>query len=184
MNSPRLLSGEQIRELLLEVAEELESGRAQTSVVLVGGSLLAWHGLRYATEDVDSSLLLDEELRGAVRRVAERHQLTIDWLNDHAAPWHPESLQHEDCDVLLNHPRLLVLGAPLVAVFLMKLNRSEPQDVLDMITIWPFVAAVWPTARDVTDAFYAAYPLGKHDPYLGGQVIDIAQRAGSKLPLV
>ena len=184
MNQPRLLSGEQIRELIREVAEELDSKVKQSAVMLVGGSLLAWHGLRFATEDVDSSLLLDDDLRGAVRRVARRHQLTVDWLNDHSAPWHPETLRREDCDVLLNHPRLLVLGAPLNAVFLMKLNRSEPQDVLDMITLWPLVAVVWPTARDVTDAFYAAYPLEKIDPYLGEQVIDIAQRAGLSLPLV
>jgi hypothetical protein len=183
MNQPRLLSGEQIRELIREVAEELDPKGTQTAVVLVGGSLLAWHGLRFATEDVDSSLLLDEELRSAVQRVAKRHQLTIDWLNDHSAPWHPQTLLREDCDVLLNHPRLLVLGAPFDAIFLMKLNRSEPQDVLDMIMIWPLVAAAWPTAQDVTNAFYAAYPLEEHDSYLGDQVIDIAQRAGLTLPL-
>ena len=118
-----------------------------------------------------------------MRRVAERHQLTIDWLNDRAAPWLPETLRREDCEILLDHPRLLVLGAPLDAVFLMKLNRSEPQDVLDMITLWPLIAVAWPTARDVTDAFYAAYPLEEHDPYLGDQIIDIAQRSGLTLPL-
>lgn len=183
MTEPGLFSGDQIQELRRELAEELDPEGTQVAVVIVGGSLLAWHGLRHATEDVDSSLLLDEELRSAVRRVAERHQLTIDWLNDHAATWHPETLQLEDCDVLLSHPRLRVLGAPFMAVFLMKLNRSEPQDAADMVTLWPLIAAEWSTAREVIDAFYAAYPLEEHDPYLCDHVVDLAKRAGLTLPL-
>jgi len=180
---PRLFSGDRIRELLTEVADQMRPGRAQSTVLLVGGSLLAWHGLRLGTEDVDTSTLLDDELRVSVRVVAQRHQLAVDWLNDHAAPWHPHTLRLEHCDVLINHPRLLVLGAPLSAVFLMKLNRSQPQDVVDMITLWPHVAATFPTAHAVTDAFYAAFPREKPDDYLGTQVVDIARRAGWKLPV-
>ena len=99
MTPPGLLSGERIRQLLGEVAEQLAPGR-QATVLIVGGSLLAWHGLRQATEDVDTIMRLDAELKDAVRVVAARHGLAADWLNDHSAPWHPATLRVEDCDVL------------------------------------------------------------------------------------
>lgn len=183
MSKPGLLSGDRIRELVLEVADLLGPEGPQATVVLVGGSLLAWHGLRSATEDVDTSVRIDAGLQAAVLQVAQKHGLAVDWLNDHAASWHPETLRLEDCDVLVNHPGLRVLGAPLPAVFLMKLNRSQPQDVADMITMWTWVAPVFPTARDVSAAFYAAFPLEKWDEYLATQVVDIARRAGTTLPL-
>jgi hypothetical protein len=183
MTTPGLFSGERIRELLGEVAEQMDPAETPSTILIVGGSLLAWHGLRPGTEDVDSSIRLDAELRTAVRLVAKRHNLAVDWLNDHSVPWHPETLRLEDCDLLIDHPRLQVLGAPLPAVFLMKLNRSQPQDVLDMITLWPLVAGAFPTARAVTDAYSAAFPFEEADEHLGVQVVDVAHRAGSDLPL-
>jgi hypothetical protein len=183
VTSPGLFSGERIRGLLIEVADLLPTGRPQENVLIVGGSLLAWHGLRLGTQDVDSSIRIDDPLRESVRVVAERHGLAVDWLNDRAAPWHPQTLQPHDCAVLIDHSRLQVLGAPLSAVFLMKLNRSQPQDVLDMITLWPLVAAEFPTARAVTDAFEAAFPFEGPDEHLDAQVIDVALRAGCILPL-
>lgn len=183
MTTPGLFSGNRIRDLLLEVADCLDEGSKRPTVLIVGGSLMAWHGLRSGTEDVDSSVRIDAALRAAVQRVAERHRLAVDWLNDHSAAWHPRTLRLDDCDVLVEHPRLRVLGAPLHAVFLMKLNRSQPQDVVDMITLWPLVAEVFPTSRSVTDAFYAAFPLEEPDEYLAAQVVDVARRAGTALPI-
>ena len=182
MTQPGLLSGEHIRQLLGEVAEQLAPGR-QATVLIVGGSLLAWHGLRQATEDVDTIMRLDAELKDAVRVVAARHGLAADWLNDHSAPWRPATLRVEDCDVLIEHPALLVLGAPLASIFLMKLNRSQPEDVSDMITLWPHVADVFPTARTATEAYYEAFPNEEHDEYLATQVVDVARRSGDVLPL-
>lgn len=177
-----LLSGDEIRDLLEEVADQLKAARAQVTVLVVGGSLMALHGLREATEDVDSSIRLDTELRAAVRIVAERHQLAVDWLNDHSAAWHPQTLRLEDCAVLLERPQLRVLGAPLSAVFLMKLNRSQPQDVVDMITLWPLVVEEFSSARTVVESFYAAFPHEEPDDYLEDHVLELARRAGLDLP--
>ena len=44
-------------------------------MIVVGGSLLAWHGLRDATRDVDSIGRIDPELRMAINAVAKRHRL-------------------------------------------------------------------------------------------------------------
>lgn len=183
MTSGYLFSGNRIRELLGEVAEQLGPKFPQETVIVVGGSLLAWRGLRASTQDVDSSKRISTEVRAAVRAVAVRHQLAADWLNDSSAAWHPQTLEANECELLVEHPQLKVLGAPLWSIFLMKLNRSEPQDVVDMITLWPLVAEVFPTAQVATEAFYAAFPLENPDEFLGAQVIDVARRAGMHLPL-
>src|ERR687889_2581814 len=83
------LDGGLIREYLREVADELPAWVPQHEVVLVGGSLLAWHGLRASTHDVESVRRLDEELRLAVAAVARRHDLAPRWLNDSAAAFAP-----------------------------------------------------------------------------------------------
>jgi hypothetical protein len=51
---------------------------------------------------------------------------------------------------------MLVLGAPMREVFLMKMYRGFPNDVADMIRIWPQIGYI--NAEDVVDAFFAAYP--------------------------
>jgi hypothetical protein len=82
----------------------------------------------------------------------------------------------------MDHPRLKVLGASLAAVFLMKLNRGQPQDVSDMITLWPLVASEFPTARVAVETFYEAFPNERIDEFLDGLVVNVARRAGQDLP--
>lgn len=96
---------------MAEVAEALPVVGDRHVVVVAGGALLAWRGLRGATRDVDSIRRLDDELRVAVEQVAGRHGLAPRWLNDSAAAFVPATFVEEDCDVLLDHPALLVLGA-------------------------------------------------------------------------
>ena len=106
------LDGSAIMRLFTEVADEL-AGDGQHTIVVVGGSLLALHGLRESTRDVDSIRLLGQGLRDAVRRIAARHDLAIDWLNDHATAFAPFDFDIQTCDVLFDSPRLKALGAPL-----------------------------------------------------------------------
>jgi hypothetical protein len=171
------LSGEDIRTYLNEVAETLPAG-TRHMLVMVGGSLLAWHGLRASTYDVDSVLALDEALREAVAQVAQSRHLARQWLNDRARPFAPQTLRQQDCEVLLDHPALLVLGAPLGQVFLMKLDASRVRssDVEDMITLWPHCGFTSP--QDVVDQYYEAYPLASPDEYLAEYVEDIAAASG------
>lgn len=183
MTADGLLDSDAIRRLLGEVADELAGSSEQRVVVIVGGSLLAWHGLRESTEDVDSIRLLDDRLRVAVRQVAERHQLAIDWLNDHATAFAPHTLDLTDCDVLLDRPELRALGAPLHAVFLMKLRRAAPADLQDMRSMWPYVRDRFPSARAVIEAFTAAFPDEPDDEFLDTFVVDELARGGVTLPL-
>lgn len=131
------LGAEDIRTHLTEVAELLSTMRKRHALIVVGGSLLALHGIRDATVDVDCVERLDDEMRTAAARVARRHDLAPKWLNDHAAAFTPATLREEDCDVLLDHRRLLVLGAPLQQVFVMKLYAGRSLDFDDLVALWP-----------------------------------------------
>lgn len=169
------LDGAQIRAHLLSVAETLEPGRPQHTLIVVGGSLLAWHGLRDTTRDVDSVRRLDDELRRAVAEVARTHGLAADWLNDNAAGFRPFTFTEDDCVVLLDTPRLLVLGAPLDQVFLMKLYRVDAQDYEDLIMLWPLCRFTSP--EEAAAQFHAAYPHAPEDPELASMIRDIASAA-------
>lgn len=177
-----MLDGDAIKRLVSEVADELD-GECDRTIVVVGGSLLAWHGLRDSTEDVDSIRHLDAGLRRAVRSVAERHGLAVDWLNDHATAFGPNDFDADSCDVLLEHPRLRVLGAPFRDVFLMKLRRSDPQDLNDMRVLWPLVRDGFDSAADVVAAFYDAFPLEMDDEYLADFVVAELAKGGFDLSL-
>lgn len=73
------LGDDEIRRYLSEVADVLGPAGRRHTILLVGGALLAWHGLRDTTADVDSLLRLDMELQVAVGVVAARHGLAPAW---------------------------------------------------------------------------------------------------------
>ena len=174
-DSDRPLDGAEIRAHLTEVADQLgEHGPAQV-LVLVGGALLAWHGLRDTTRDVDSVRRMDEELRHAVGQIAQRHDLNLEWVNDDAAGFRPSTFHDQDCDVLLELPRLLVLGAPLDQVFLRNLYRVDAQDYEDMVTLWPLCGFQSP--EQAVALFHEAYPHAAQDAHLATMISDIAAQA-------
>ena len=158
-----LLDANAIAQYLDEVTRELGSG-TQRSIVMVGGAFLAWHGLRDATRDIDSVTRLDSEVAAAAGRVADTHDLAGDWLNDSAAAFRTATFDEAKCQVLLDHPRLLVLAAPFEEVFLMKLYASRAADTDDLEALWPHCHFTSPEAA--VEAFYEAYPLEEHDPHL------------------
>lgn len=171
----RPLDAAAIEQFVTEVAEALLVVGDRHVVVVVGGALLAWRGLRAATRDVDSIRRIDDEMRVAVEHVAGRHGLAPRWLNDNAAAFVPATFVEEDCDVLLDHPALLVLGAPLEQVFVMKLFAGRAADIADLETLWPQCGFESPDAA--TDAFHAAYPHLEHDPHLADWIRDLVREA-------
>ena len=138
MSEPaQLLTGGQILDLLRELADRLPASRPRPVLILVGGALLATAGLRDTTQDADSARRLTPEVQAAAADVALVHDLTASWLNAAAASYAPVTLREADCSVLLDHPRLQVLGAPLQQVFLMKMFANRPVDLPDLAAMWP-----------------------------------------------
>jgi hypothetical protein len=166
------LDGGTIRKLLGEVAGRLLPEGPQHLVVLAGGSLLAWHGLRDSTRDVDSLRRLDPELVAAADHVGAAHGLAAGWLNAYAAGFAPATLDLDACIVLLERPRLRVLGAPLGQVFLMKLYAARDRDLDDLRALWPH--AGFTSANDAVEQFRQAYPHAPDDPFLINFVIGVA----------
>ncbi|MCW2620861.1 MAG: hypothetical protein JWL64_463, partial [Frankiales bacterium] len=158
------LNGQRIVQYLTEVADRLGPDGPEQTVIVVGGSLLALRDLRQmalrdlrqTTLDIDSVRPLDAELMTAVAAVAAEHGLAPRWLNDNAAMFKPATLRDSDCLVELRRGRLLVLGAPLDQVFLMKLYASRAPDLDDLVKLWPHCGFASP--QDAVDAFDSAYP--------------------------
>ena len=92
----------------------------------------------------------------------------------------PATFDARNCDVLLDHPRLLVLGAAIRDVFVMKMYRADANDLADMVVMWPETG--FKTAHEVVGAYVAAYPHAPDDPHLDTLVIEVAKRAGADLP--
>jgi hypothetical protein len=107
------MSYEDILHHLKSVSDELGNVGPQHSVILVGGSLLAINRLRDSTKDVDTLTQITDELRDAIRKVAEKNELPNDWFNDYARPFAPETIELHRCTLIIEYPRLRLLGIPL-----------------------------------------------------------------------
>lgn len=173
-----LLNRSQIDQYLRELAEILGDEGSPEVVIVVGGALLAHYEIREGTRDVDSARQFSEELKAAAAEVAERHQLTPDWLNARAAAFCPTTLDEADCDVLLEQGRLLVLAAPIDQVFLMKLYSARSTDHADLVLAWPHTS--FETAEEVVAAYWRAFPEALEDAYLTDYVDDIIGQAGER----
>lgn len=164
-----LLDADAIWRLLLEVADELQGERVE--VVIVGGALLALNGLRDATRDVDTVRSIGGRLEAAVARVAERHDLAPKWLNDRSRPFLPATFDVDDCELLLDDPRLLVLGASFDQVFLMKVHAGRATDADDLEALWPRCS--FETPDEAAVAYRAAYPHEHPDPHLAEWIASV-----------
>jgi hypothetical protein len=168
------LNANEILAYLREVADALAPTGPRHTIVVVGGSLLALHGLRLTTLDVDTVRRIEKELRDAVARVARVHDLAPAWLNDSAAAFRPQTFVEADCEMLLDQARLLVLGAPLRQVFVMKLfaARGRSRDYDDLVALWPECG--FDSAEQAADLYRAAYPHAAEDPHLIDYIRDLA----------
>jgi hypothetical protein len=165
--------------LFTELANELDATGTSCRLITVGGSYLAFHGLRVSTRDVDTITALDDQMRSAIAAVAERNDLDSDWLNAQARPFAPAGLSEADCTVLFEYGPLTVLGPVPRWVFLMKLDAARPQvDVVDMVRLWP--ACGFASPADAVARYEAAYPMARHDPHLTEFVADIAMKANAQ----
>ncbi|MGB3675446.1 MAG: hypothetical protein WA988_13495 [Candidatus Nanopelagicales bacterium] len=150
----------------------------QHTLILVGGSLLAWHGLREATLDVDSVLRLGAELSAAAALVAKRNGLPPRWLNSDAHPFAPLTLEESECEVLAEYLRLKILGAPWTQIFVMKLYAGREQDREDLVAIWSRTG--FSSADAAAAMFREAYPHAPDDEFLGNYIETVVAVAADR----
>jgi len=159
------------------VAARLEAQGAEPGgLIVVGGSFMALHGLRESTRDVDTVTRITATIRVALDAVAAEHGFEADWLNDRAAMYLPQGLVEEACEVLLEHPRLRVLGPPSDYVFVMKLYAARGGvDHDDMVRLWP--RCTFTTPDEAVALYWEAYPHAPYDESLADYVAQIASEA-------
>lgn len=75
--------------------------------------------------------------------------------------------------MLIDHPRLRVLGAPLDQVFLMKFYAARDRDLDDLRVVWPLAGAASP--QHAAEQSWVAYPHAPEDPYLANFIAAIAR---------
>jgi len=143
-------------------------------LIVVGGSYLALAHLRDSTMDVDVVTRLTEVTRRAVAEVADRHGVSAQWLNDHAATFRPHGLTAEHCTTVVDGVALRVLAPSADWIFLMKMYAGRLVDRPDLVRLWPHTG--FTTPADAVARYWQAYPHAPEDPYLAGFVTEILRQ--------
>jgi len=155
-----LLTPELIRELLIELGDELANVGQVGEVFIVGGAALALgYAGRESTHDIDGFFEPKREMYAAAARVAERRGLQVDWLNDAMKGF----LHGEDPDrhLVLDHPFLTVYVASPRYLLAMKLRSARIERDADDIALLLGVCGISDPseALDLVEAAYGVAAL-------------------------
>lgn len=152
MTSP-FLDRDQILVLLSELGEDLDQRGLRADLFVAGGAAMALaFNTRRATRDVDGVFEPKSEVYEAARRVARRHGLDDDWLNDAVKGLLPG-----------NDPNArAVLSKPGIRV-----SVPSPQYLLAL------KVSAARVDRDADDIRYLAEVCGARN---AGEVLDITER--------
>ena len=92
------------------------------------------------------------EYRLVIAEVAAQHDLAGNWLNHNARLFTPATLATESCADIFTSSSLTLLGVPLDLLFVMKLYRANPEDVADMIRLWPLAQFIAHIAQEAEES--------------------------------
>ena len=164
------------RATILAHLEELNSElvNLQTDhveLLIVGGSYLALHDLRSGTRDVDTARRLGDDAKRAVAVVADRHQLSREWLNDESMAFLPADFDDARGGLVAEHSQLTVRVPHPDDVFVMKLHASRGEgDLADMVRLWPTCS--FRSASEAVNRYATAYPRDIEDPSLAEYIAE------------
>jgi hypothetical protein len=114
-----LLTREAIIDLLTELGAELEVSGERADLFLVGGAAMALaYNTRRATRDLDAVFEPKQVVYSAARKVAKRHGLAEEWLNDAVKGFLPGD--DPNATLLFERPGIAVRVASPRYLFAMK----------------------------------------------------------------
>jgi len=125
------MTAEEIEQYLREVNDELAAQNVKGEICLYGGAVMCLvFKARPATKDVDAIFEPVKFIRGAITKIAERHNLRQDWLNLAVKMF---VVKHEK-QILFALPNLKVFIPPADYLLAMKIlaARADTEDVLDI----------------------------------------------------
>lgn len=127
------LDRSRIMKLFGELSEELERRGLRGHVYLVGGAaLIAGYGRKRSTHDVDGKIVYEKQgVTEAARRLAERHDLPANWLNENATLFIPHK-EDSQAATVFNSPGLVVTGASAKHLLAMKIDAGRAEDIDDI----------------------------------------------------
>lgn len=116
-----------------ELSEELEREGLRGHVYIVGGAaLIAGFGRKRSTHDVDGKIVYEKRgVTEAARRLAKKHDLPANWLNENATLFMPHK-DDRQATTVFNSPALVVTGASAKHLLAMKIDAGRPEDVDDI----------------------------------------------------
>ena len=126
-------------ELFEDLAEHLRERGARGHIYIVGGAaMMLAFGRSRTTRDVDAYVrnqgAQHADVMEAVRRVAGKHGLPQDWLNELATMFMPSG-EDRRAPVLFDSPHLVVTGASAEHMLAMKLQAGREADLDDIDTL-------------------------------------------------
>lgn len=147
--------------LLDELVAGLNSRGVTGHLVVVGGAAIA---LRYpdddavrVTQDVDAAYTPRDEVNEEAQKVAERHSLPTNWLNDHARAWVPDRIPPHG-----HTGTFAIESASVHELIAMKMAAFRPQDLHDLTILARRAGLTDP--QQLVDIAYAVY--GEHSTAL------------------
>ncbi len=154
-----MLTKESIMKYFEELNEELRSAGQKGEVGIVGGAVMCLvFNARQATRDVDAIFEPSQVIRAAAKKIARRHDLPDDWLNDAAKGYLTANFEKTDVAILSN----LAIWAPEARYMLaMKCisARWDTSDRDDVIFLLKYLKLT--KAEDVLDLIQYYYPKNK-----------------------
>ena len=179
--------GEQLMELLTELDAELgaeNAGSVPYRIAIAGGAAMALRLSDRLTGDVDVvSEAMHPAVRRAAQRVASRHDLRPDWIND-AAKLKTVSVE-PDLEPVFEGANLVVESVGAKYLLAMKLASARLVDKADCVAL---VAELGIQGLDeLLDVVEAALPNQRHRTvrmrYFAQEVVEAAQPRPTRRPL-
>ncbi len=149
-----------IREVLEELARELDGEGVRGEIFLVGGAAMALaYATRRSTADLDAIFEPTDVVRRAAQRIAARRGLEPDWLNDAVKGFLPGD--DPNALVALDVPGLRVRVASPRYLLAMKLLASRVERDEDDIRALLRLCGIQRSedARDVVEDLYGPRPV-------------------------
>ena len=115
--------------LFAELSEELEREGLRGHVYIVGGAaMIAGYGRQRSTHDVDGKIVSEKRgITEAAQRIAEKHDLPANWLNENATLFIPHK-EDSQAATVFNSPNLVVTGASPRHLLAMKIDAGRPEE--------------------------------------------------------
>lgn len=167
------LERDTIAALLDELATDLEERGVRGELLVVGGATMVLaYSARRTTSDLAAIFEPKQAVYEAARRVAERHGLLLDWLNDAVKGFLPGP--DPNATVFLDRPGLVVRIASARYLLAMKLLASRVERDEDDITVLLRLARIGTVAEAMTlvEELYPAAAIPSKVRYLVAELLE------------